>query len=313
MQKVSIIGAGNVGATVAQEIVRAGLADVVLLDINEGAARGKALDLLQAAALWGSPSRVSGTADYTDTRGSDVVVITAGSPRKPGMSRDDLLKINASIVSEAASKSHAASPRARFVVVTNPLDVMAYLVWKTTGVSWRRVIGMAGVLDSARFQAFIADNLGVAVTDVRAMVLGGHGDQMVPVPSCSTVNGVPVGELMSQETLKQLCERTRNGGAEIVELLKFGSAWYAPGTAAASMVAAILQDTRRLLPCSVNAGGKYGLKSVFAGLPVVLGKRGVEQIVEVDLSEGERAALAASAGSIRTSIERLSELGLLQA
>lgn len=311
MQKVSIIGAGNVGATVAQEIVRRGLADVVMLDINEGVARGKALDLLQSAALWGSPSKVIGTSDYKDTAGSRVVVITAGLPRKPGMSRDDLLKINAGIVSEAATKSHKASSGARFVVVTNPLDVMTYLVWKTTGVSWRRVLGMAGILDSARFQAFIAQALGVACTDVRAMVLGGHGDQMVPVPSCSTVNGVPVGQLMTPETLNSLSERTRNGGAEIVELLKTGSAWYAPGTAAASMVAAILLDSKRLLPCSVNPAGKYGLKSVFAGLPVVVGKRGVEQIVEIDLSKAERQALHLSAQSIKTNIARLSELGLI--
>lgn len=308
MQKVSIIGAGNVGATVAQELVRLGAADVVLLDINEGVARGKALDLLQSGALWGSPSKVVGSADYADTAGSQVVVITAGLPRKPGMSRDDLIKVNAEIVSDVAGKTIAVSPKAKFVVVTNPLDVMAYLVWKTTKVSAKRVLGMAGILDSARFQAFIAAELKVSPADVRAMVLGGHGDEMVPVASASTVNGVPVTSLVAADRLLGLQERTRRGGAEIVELLKTGSAWYAPGVAAAMMVEAILKDSKRLLPCSVYPQGKYGLKSVFAGLPVVVGAGGVERIVEIDLSASERQALQSSAAAIKTNINRLKQL-----
>lgn len=308
MSKVSIIGAGNVGATVAQMLALRNLADVVLLDINEGAAKGKALDLRQACALTGCSVKVTGTADYADTAKSDVIVITAGSPRKPGMSRDDLLRINAAIVTEAAVKSSQHSPKARFVVVSNPLDVMTYLTWQVTGVSSRRVIGMAGLLDSARFQAFIAEELKVSPEDVRAMVLGSHGDLMVPMPRFSTVNGIALPELLSARRIKELCDRTKNGGAEIVELLKTGSAWYAPGVATAQMVEALLGNTRRVLPCAVHTGGRYGLPPVFIGLPAVLGKRGVERIVDLKLNDAELADLRQSSGSVQANIGLLERI-----
>lgn len=305
MKKVSIIGAGNVGATAAQYLALKGVSDIVLLDIFEGVAKGKALDLKQKVALTGGNAKVTGTADYEDTKNSDVVVITAGSPRKPGMSRDDLLKINADIVGNAAREAVKHSPRAKFVVVTNPLDVMAYHVWKVTGLPAHRVIGMAGVLDSARFQTFIADELNVAPDDVRAMVLGGHGDLMVPLPRFSTVNGVPVTELIAAKRIEALSERTRKGGAELVELLKSGSAWYAPGAATALMVECIVTGVRRLLPCSVLSQGKYGLPPVYVGLPVILGKRGVERIVRLDLTEAELQALKLSADSIASNLPLL--------
>ncbi len=302
MKKVSIIGAGNVGATVAQYLASKDAADIVLLDINEGAARGKALDLMQALALTGNSSEVSGTANYEDTANSQVVVICAGSPRKPGMTRDDLLKINAKIVAHAARESLKHSPQATFVVVSNPLDVMAYLVWKVTKLPARRVIGMAGVLDSARFQAFIADELNVSPVDVRAMVLGGHGDLMVPMPRFSTVDGVPVTELIDEARIAAMSLRTRNGGAEIVELLKTGSAWYAPGAATASMVESLLNGKRKLMPCSVLSLGRYGLPPVFIGLPVMLGARGVERVIDLELNEAELNALRASAQSINSQV-----------
>lgn len=308
MTKVSIIGAGNVGATVAQYLASKNLCDVVMLDINEGAAKGKALDLTQAIALTGGSAKISGTSDYKDTARSEVIVITAGSPRKPGMSRDDLLKINANIVAGAARESFKFSPHATFVVVSNPLDIMAYLVWKETGLPTSRVIGMAGVLDSARFQAFIAEELKVSAEDVRAMVLGGHGDLMVPLPRFSTVNGVPVTELIGPKKLKAMCERTANGGAEIVNHLKTGSAWYAPGAATAAMVEAIITGGRKLFPCSVHTGEKYGLPAIFTGLPVILGKRGVERVVKLKLNKDEVAALKASAASIEANVKRLNEL-----
>lgn len=308
MKKVSIIGGGgNVGATVAQYIAQKNLADVVLLDINESVAKGKALDLTQAIALAGGSSTVVGTSDYEDTRGSDVVVICAGSPRKPGMSRDDLLKINSAIVSHAAKESVKHSPRAVFVVVSNPLDVMAYLTWKVTGLPAHRVIGMAGVLDSARFQAFIADELNVSSADVRAMVLGGHGDLMVPLPRFSTVNGVAITELIAGKKIKAMSDRTRNGGAEIVSYLKTGSAWYAPGAATASMVESILTGGRKLVPCSVHSQGRFGLPAVFIGLPVILGKRGVERVINLKLNESELNELRASAESIAANVALLAD------
>lgn len=308
MAKVSIIGAGNVGATVAQYLALKGIADVVMLDINEGAAKGKALDLTQAVALSGGNAKVSGTSNYKDTANSNVIVITAGSPRKPGMTRDDLLKINASIVAGAARESFKHSPGAIFIVVSNPLDVMTYLVWKETGLPSRRVLGMAGVLDSARFQSFIAAELKVKADDVRAMVLGGHGDLMVPLPRFSTVNGVPVTELVSAKKIAAMSKRTANGGAEIVEHLKTGSAWYAPGVATAVMVETIVTGGRKLLPCSVHTGGKYGLPDIFTGLPVILGKRGVERVVNLKLNAEEIAALKLSAQNIESNVARLNEL-----
>lgn len=308
MNKVSIIGAGNVGATVAQMLALKSLADVVLLDINEGVAKGKALDLRQSCALTGSPVKVTGTADYADTARSNVIVITAGSPRKPGMTRDDLLRINAAIVTEAAVKSVKHSPKARFVVVSNPLDVMTYLTWQVTGVSARRVIGMAGLLDSARFQAFIAEELKVSPEDVRAMVLGSHGDLMVPMPRFSTVNGIALPELLSAKRIKELCDRTKNGGAEIVELLKTGSAWYAPGVATAQMVEALLGNTRRVLPCCVHTGSRHGLPPVFIGLPAVLGTKGVERIVDLKLNDTELAELRKSSESVQANIGLLERI-----
>ncbi len=305
MKKVSIIGAGNVGATVAQILAINNQADIVLLDIVEGVAKGKALDLTQSVALTGGACKISGTSNYEDTSGSDVIVICAGSPRKPNMTRDQLLSINASIVAHAARESHKFSPKAIFVVVSNPLDVMTYLVWKTTGLPAKRVVGMAGVLDSARFQSFIAEELNVAPDDIRAMVLGGHGDLMVPLPRFSTVNGVPVTELLSAARIEAMSTRTRNGGAEIVNHLKTGSAWYAPGVATAQMVQAILTGGRKLLPCSVHSQGKYGLPPVFIGLPVILGRNGVERIVNLRLDRCELKDLNLSAASIAENVALL--------
>lgn len=308
VSKVTVVGSGNVGATVAQYVAEKNVADVVLIDIIEGMPQGKSLDLMEAAPLHGHNRKITGTNDYADTKNSDIVVITAGIARKPGMSRDDLLKTNANIVQTCAREALKHSPDAMFIVVTNPLDVMTYLTWKTTKLPTHKVMGMAGVLDSARFQAFIGMELNMSVQDVRAMVLGGHGDLMVPLPNYSTVNGVPIPELMSQDRVEALCKRTRDGGAEIVALLKSGSAFYAPGASAALMVESILRDQRRLLPSCVYADGHYGLKDVYVGLPAVLGKGGVEQIVELKLTEAEQKALKTSADSIKENIEAMNQL-----
>ena len=309
MPKVSVIGAGGVGATCAQYIANMGLADVVLLDIQEGIPQGKGLDLLQAGALLGSDARIHGTNDYADTVGSDIVVITAGIARKPGMSRDDLLKTNATIVQEVAHRAFTLSPEAIFLVVTNPLDVMTYLVWKTTGLPSAKVIGMAGALDSARFKAFIAEALDVSVVDIQAMVLGGHGDLMVPLPRYSTVSGIPITELMDAEKIEALCARTRDGGAEIVSHLKTGSAFYAPGASVTMMVESILKDSHRLIPSSVHVGGAYGIKGdLFIGLPTVLCRHGVHGVVEIKLRRDEKRALKASAKTVQGTIETMETL-----
>lgn len=308
MSKVTVIGSGNVGATVAQYVAEKDIADVVLIDIIDGMPQGKGLDLAEAAPVHRHDRKLFGTNNYGDTKGSDVVVITAGIARKPGMSRDDLLKTNASIVQTCSREALKQSPDAVFIIVTNPLDVMTYLAWQTTKLPHQRVVGMAGVLDSARFQAFIGMELNMSVQDVRAMVLGGHGDLMVPVPRYSTVNGVPIGELMSAERVDALCKRTRDGGAEIVGLLKTGSAFYAPGASAALMVEAVLRDQNRLLPCAVLANGEYGLNDVYVGLPAVLGKGGVKKVVELKLGEDEQAALKKSAESIRENIDAMNKL-----
>lgn len=309
MPKVSVIGAGGVGATCAQYIANMGLADVVLLDIQEGIPQGKGLDLLQAGALLGSNARIHGTNDYADTVGSDIVVITAGIARKPGMSRDDLLKTNATIVQEVAHRAFTLSPEAIFLVVTNPLDVMTYLVWKTTGLPSAKVIGMAGALDSARFKAFIAEALDVSVVDIQAMVLGGHGDLMVPLPRYSTVSGIPITELMDAEKIEALCARTRDGGAEIVSHLKTGSAFYAPGASVTMMVESILKDSHRLIPSSVHVGGAYGIKGdLFIGLPTVLCRHGVHSVVEIKLRRDEKRALKASAKTVQGTIETMETL-----
>lgn len=308
MSKVTVIGSGNVGATVAQYVAEKDIADVVLIDIIPGLPQGKGLDMLEAAPIHGHARNIFGTENYADTRGSDIVVLTAGIARKPGMSRDDLLKTNAKITQTCVSEALKASPDAIFIVVTNPLDVMTYLTWQTTKLPTHKVIGMAGVLDSARFQAFIGMELKMSTQDIRAMVLGGHGDLMVPLPKYSTVNGVPITELMPQDRIAALSQRTRSGGAEIVELLKSGSAWYAPGSSAAQMVAAVLKDQNRLLPCAVYADGHYGLKDVYIGLPAVLGREGVKKIVELKLSDDELNALKKSADSIRENIEAMKKL-----
>jgi malate dehydrogenase len=310
VSKVTVVGAGNVGATVAQQVSEQDIADVVLIDIpdKEGMAKGKALDLMEEAPLFGADRKITGSSDYKDTANSDVVVITAGIARQPGMSRDDLLKTNAKIVQSVAKEAVKHSPDAIFIVVTNPLDVMTYLTWKTTKLPTERVIGMAGVLDSARFQTFIGMELKMSVRDVRAMVLGGHGDLMVPLPRYSTVNGVPITELMPKDRIDALCQRTRDGGAEIVKLLGTGSAWYAPGTSVTQMIAAILRDENRLLPCCVHADGIHGLKDVYVGLPAVLGRKGVQQIVELKLTQDELNALKKSAESIKENIDAMNKL-----
>lgn len=308
MSKVTVVGSGFVGATVAQYVAEKDLADVVLVDILEGIPQGKALDLLEAAPVNMHGRHIVGTNSYADTKGSDIVVITAGIARKPGMTRDDLLKTNAGIVQSVAKETFKHSPDAIFIVVTNPLDVMAYLTWQTTKLPTNRVIGMAGVLDSARFATFIGMELNVSVEDIRAMVLGGHGDLMVPLPRFSTVNGIPITELMPKERVEALCQRTRDGGAEIVGLLKSGSAYYAPGASVAQMVESILRNKNRLLPCAVQADGKYGIKDIYIGLPTVLGRNGVERVIELKLNADEQAALKKSADSIKEHINLMNQL-----
>ena len=308
MAKVTVVGAGFVGATVAQYVCGQDLADVVILDVIEGLPQGKALDLFEASPLLGIDRKITGTQDYSLTKNSDIVVVTAGIARKPGMSRDDLLKTNANIVRSVCKETHKYSPDAIFIIVTNPLDVMAYLAKQTTGLPANKVIGMAGVLDSARFQSFIAEELNVSGEDVKAMVLGGHGDLMVPLPRFSSINGVPLTELLSQERINALSQRTREGGAEIVALLKSGSAFYAPGVSATLMVESILRDKRRLLPCSVYVQGEYGLKDLYIGLPVILGKQGVEKIIDLNLTDEELGQLKKSAASIKENIDAMNKL-----
>ena len=304
--KVAVIRAGNVGANTALYIAERGLADVTLVDILEGMPQGKALDQQQAAALWGKGGRIEGANDLAAVAGSDVVVMTAGFPRKPGMSRTDLLKANADIVRPAAEAVKRDAPGAYVVVVTNPLDVMAHLFWKVTGFPRARVAGMAGILDSTRFRAFLAAELGVSGTDVQAMVLGGHGDSMVPLPRYTTVGGIPITELLPQGRIAEIAQRTRDGGAEIVKLLKTGSAYYAPAMSAVEMVEAILSGQKRLVPCSVLLQGEYGMRDIFLGVPIVLGGKGVEKIVELKLTAEESAALQQSGKDVESSIAELS-------
>ena len=305
-RKVSVIGGGgNVGASVGTYVAERGLADVVLIDILEGIPQGKALDLTQAAPLRGANARLTGSNDLAAVKGSDLVVITAGFPRKPGMSRSDLLLGNAEIVRTAAEVVKKHAPQATVIVVTNPLDVMAYLAYKVTGFPKNRVMGMAGVLDSARFRAFVALELDVAPVDVQAMVLGGHGDSMVPLPRYTTVSGIPITELMQPDAIERLSARTRNGGAEIVSLLKSGSAYYAPAASAVEMVKAVLHDEKRLLPCSVLLDGEYGLRDLFIGVPCVIGAQGVERVLELPLADHEKAALTTSANAVSKDIAEL--------
>jgi malate dehydrogenase len=299
-KKVTVIGAGNVGATLAQRVAETDLADVVLVDVVEGVPQGKALDLAESGPILGYDSRLIGTNSYDDTAGSDVIIITAGLARKPGMSRDDLLAANGDIVKACATESGKRSPKAVMVVVTNPMDVMAFVAMKATGFPRERVFGMGGVLDSARFRTFIAMELKVSVENTHAFVLGGHGDTMVPLPRFSTVAGIPITELLSADQINKLVERTRNGGAEIVALLKTGSAYYAPSAAALEMVEAILLDKKKILPCSALLEGEYGVKGVFAGIPVKLGATGIEQFVEVKLNADERAGFMKSVEAVKS-------------
>jgi malate dehydrogenase len=304
--KVAVIGAGNVGASTALYLAERGLADVTLIDIVEGMPQGKALDMQQSAPLWHKGGKIEGSNDLASVKGCDVVVMTAGFPRKPGMSRSDLLKANADIIRPAAEAVKQHAPGAYVVVVTNPLDVMAHLFWKITGFPKHRVAGMAGILDSARFRAFLAMELGISGADIQAMVLGGHGDSMVPLPRYTTVGGITVTELIAADRLAQIVQRTRDGGAEIVKLLKTGSAYYAPAMSAVEMVEALLTDQKRLIPCSVLLQGEYGMKDLFIGVPVILGGGGVEKIVELELSAEEKAALHKSGADVAAMIAELS-------
>jgi len=303
--KVTIVGAGNVGATVAQSIIEKELADVVMVDIIEGLPQGKGLDLLEATPIQGCDVEVLGSNSYQETQNSEIVVITAGLARKPGMSREDLLLKNAEIVGGVVEQAVSYSPNAILIVVSNPLDAMTQLALKKSGFPRHRVMGMAGVLDSARFRTFIARELGVSVENVHALVLGGHGDTMVPLPRYSTVAGIPITELLPPERIEALIHRTREGGAEIVSLLKTGSAFYAPGAAVVEMVEAILKDKHKILPCCVYLDGEYGIKGLCVGVPVKLGRRGVEEIFTIRLTPEEQEALKRSAEAVRELVEKL--------
>jgi malate dehydrogenase len=298
-RKVTVVGSGNVGATAARSIADKELADVVLIDILPGVPQGKGLDILEACPIECSDSRVLGTNDYADTADSDVVVITAGIARKPGMSRDDLLNTNYKVMQQVTAEIVKHSPNCIIVPVTNPLDAMCQAVYRVSGFPRERVIGMAGVLDSARMRTFIAQHLNVSVENVHAFVLGGHGDTMVPLPRYSTVAGIPLPDLMDAETIKKISDRTANGGAEIVKLLGTGSAYYAPASAAVEMVEAILKDKKKILPCSTFLQGEYGIKDLFVGVPVKLGAKGIEQIIEIKLTPEEDAALKKSAAAVK--------------
>jgi malate dehydrogenase len=306
LQKIAVVGAGNVGATAAQRIAEKHLArTVVMIDVVEGIPQGKGLDQWQSAPIEGFDSRVIGTNGYDAAAGAEVFVVTAGIARKPGMSRDDLVKTNAGIVGSVAREIKRVSPDSIIIVVSNPLDVMCYVAMKESGFPRERVIGMAGVLDTSRYRAFLAEALDVSVEDIQAMVLGGHGDTMVPLVSYTTVSGIPVTQLLPADRLTPILDRTRNGGAEIVAFLKTGSAYYAPSAAAVQMVEAIALDKRRILPCSAWLAGEYGLRDVFCGVPCKLGRAGLERIVEVSLTDAERTALHASAEAVRATMVTL--------
>jgi malate dehydrogenase len=297
--KVTVVGAGNVGATAAQRIVEKQLADVVLIDIVEGLPQGKALDMMQSAATEGFDTSILGTNNYEDTKDSDVVVITAGIARKPGMSRDDLLNTNANIVGSVTEQIVAQSPNTIIIVVSNPLDVMTQLAWQKSGLDSTKVFGMAGVLDSSRYACFIAEALQCSIKDVRAMVLGGHGDTMVPVPQYTTVNGISITELLDAKTIEAINDRTRHGGAEIVKHLKTGSAFYAPSASAVAMVEAVLLDSGRILPCCALLQGQYGVDNLYCGVPVEVGRNGVQRIIELDLNQNELSALQESVSAVK--------------
>ena len=309
--RIASIGAGNVGASVAQYCAELELGDVVLTDIVEGLPQGKALDLTEAGPIRGYASRVTGANDYKDIAGCDVVVITAGLPRKPGMSRLDLLEKNGNIMNSVCEAVRTYAPDSVVIVVTNPLDVMVYLAYQKLGFPANRVIGMAGCLDSSRMRSFVAMELGVSMTNVDTMVLGSHGDDMVPLPHYTTVSGIPITKLLPQDRIDAIVERTRKGGGEIVQLLKTGSAYYAPGASAVAMVQSILRDEKQVLPCAAYLTGQYGLDDIYMGVPCVLGKDGVEKILELELSDADRASLHKSAEEVRTGIDGLKERGIL--
>ncbi len=304
--KITVIGAGNVGATCAQRLVDKELAnEVVLVDIIDGVPQGKGLDMWEAAPVEKTDTRIIGSNGYDETANSDIVIITAGIPRKPGMSRDDLMNTNSDIVKKCTEQAVAKSPKSIIIVVSNPLDVMTYVAWKVSGFERHRVMGMAGVLDAARFRSFIALELNVSVEDVNAFVLGGHGDSMVPLPRYSTVAGIPITELMSKETVDRLVKRTANGGIEIVNYLKTGSAYYAPSASTVLMAESIVKNKKRILPCAVHLNGEYGIKDNFVGVPVKLGKNGIEEIIQIKLTAEEQAALNKSADEVKSQIAKL--------
>lgn len=304
-KKITVVGAGNVGATAAHWLAAKELGDVVLVDIVEGMPQGKALDLAQAGPIEGYDCRLVGTNGYRETANSDVVVITSGIARKPGMSRDDLLNTNAGIVASVTEEIVRHSPNCIIIVVSNPLDAMTQVAWKKSGFPKNRVIGMAGVLDSARMRTFLAEALNVSVETVSAFVLGGHGDTMVPLPRYSTCGGIPITELLPKDTVDQIVTRTANGGAEIVSLLKTGSAYYAPSAAAVEMVEAILKDKKKILPCAAYLEGEYGINGLFVGVPVKLGSGGIEEIIQINLTTEERAALQKSAAAVQELVDKL--------
>jgi malate dehydrogenase len=305
---VTVIGAGNVGATTAQRIMEQGMADVWLVDIVDGLPQGKALDLAEAAPVTGYDTVIQGTTDYADTVGSDVIVVTSGIARQPGMSRDDLLAKNAGIVRSVVEQAVSYSPEAIVIVVTNPLDAMCHVALEASGLPSDRVVGMAGVLDSSRFRTFIAMELGVSVANTNAFVLGGHGDTMVPLPRYSTVGGVPITELLPAERIAELVTRTRNGGAEVVALLKTGSAFYAPAASTWQMVDAILGDRHEIVPCAALLRGEYGIDGLFVGVPVQLGRGGIEKVIEIELTPAEASAFRSSADAVKGLVERMAEL-----
>ncbi len=302
-KKITVIGSGNVGASLAVQLAHKGLADIVVVDILEGVPTGKALDILQSCPIVGVDVKCVGGNDYAPTAGSDIVVVTAGFPRKPGMSRDDLLWANYDIVKGTVEQAAPLSPNAILIVVTNPLDAMCHVAYKVSGFSKNRVMGMAGILDTTRFRTFVAEQLEVSMKDVTALVLGGHGDTMVPLVRYSSVGGIPLTDLLDAETLERIVKRTRDGGAEIVRYLKTGSAYYAPAAATVEMVDAILNDRKRVLPCSAYLEGEYGIQGLFVGVPVKLGAQGIEKIYEIKLTEDELAALRKSAGAVKELVD----------
>jgi malate dehydrogenase len=312
-RKIALIGGGQIGGTLAHLVALKDLGDVVLFDVIEGLPQGKSLDIAQSGPISGHDAHLKGTNSYTDIAGADVVIVTAGVPRKPGMSRDDLLGINLKVMAAVGEGIKIHAPNAFVICITNPLDAMVWALRQLSGLPHHMVVGMAGVLDSARFRHFIADELKVSVEDVSAFVLGGHGDTMVPMPRFSTVAGIPIPELvkmgwLSQERLDKIVQRTRDGGAEIVGMLKTGSAFYAPATAAIAMAESYLRDRKRVLPCAAHLAGDYGIRDLYVGVPVVIGEKGVERVVELDLTAGEKAALAKSADSVRTLIDACRKL-----